>query len=55
MVIRALGALLAGYITLLLLVRLMEPRLIFFPGTARRLTPPPPELGLSPQSVRFRT
>ncbi len=55
MVIRIILALLTGYLVLLLLVRLMEPRLIFFPGTARRLTPPPPELGLSPQSVRFRT
>ena len=53
--IRALGALLVGYVILLLLVRAMEPRLIFFPGVARRLTAPPPELGLDPRSVRFRT
>jgi fermentation-respiration switch protein FrsA (DUF1100 family) len=32
----------------------MEPRLIFFPGVARRLTPPPPELGLDPEAVRFQ-
>lgn len=53
--IRILAALLVGYVILLLLVRLLEPRLIFFPGPSRRLTPPPPELGLSPESVRFRT
>lgn len=52
--IRLLAALAAGYVVLLLLVRLMEPHLIFAPGSARTLTPPPADLGLDPRPVRFR-
>src|SRR6478735_11497019 len=52
--LRILGALVVGYVLLVLLVRAMEPRLVFAPGSARRLTPPPPALGLDPESVRFR-
>jgi len=52
--LRVLAALIAGYVVLVLLIRAMEPRLVFAPGTARRLTPPPAALGLDPQPVRFR-
>jgi pimeloyl-ACP methyl ester carboxylesterase len=52
--LRVVGVLLAAYVILVLLVRAMEPRLVFAPGAARRLTPPPPALGLAPEAVRFR-
>ncbi|HET7423834.1 MAG TPA: alpha/beta hydrolase [Gemmatimonadales bacterium] len=52
--LRILGALVVGYVLLVFLVRAMEPRLVFAPGSARRLTPPPPALGLDPEPVRFR-
>jgi hypothetical protein len=52
--LRIVGALVVGYVLLVLLVRAMEPRLVFAPGSARRLTPPPPVLRLDPQPVRFR-
>jgi pimeloyl-ACP methyl ester carboxylesterase len=52
--LRIVGALLVGYLILVLLVRAMEPRLVFAPGPARRLTAPPPGLGLDPAPVRFR-
>lgn len=52
--LRIVGALVVGYLVLVLLVRAMEPRLVFAPGSARRLTPPPGALGLHPESVRFR-
>jgi uncharacterized protein len=52
--LRLVGAVVVGYVILVLVVRAMEPRLIYFPGSARRLTPPPPALGLAPESVRFR-
>lgn len=51
--IRTLALLAAGYAVLLLVVMAMEPRLIFAPGPDRRLTPPPPHLGLDPRPVRF--
>jgi pimeloyl-ACP methyl ester carboxylesterase len=53
--LRIAGALIVGYVLLVLLIRAMEPRLVYAPGPARRLTPPPPGLGLQPESVRFRT
>jgi hypothetical protein len=52
--LKIVGALLVGYVIVVLLVRAMEPRLVFAPGTARHLTPPPAALGLRPESVRFR-
>ena len=52
--LRIVGALVVGYVLLVLLVRAMEPRLVFAPGAARRLTPPPAALGLDPEPVRFR-
>ena len=52
--LRILGALLVGYVILVLLIRAMEPRLVYAPGTARHLIPPPPGLGLQPETVRFR-
>ena len=51
--LRIVGALVVGYVLLVLLVRAMEPRLVFAPGSARRLTPPPPALRLDPEPVRF--
>jgi fermentation-respiration switch protein FrsA (DUF1100 family) len=42
------------YIGLLLLLRLNESRLIYAPGTARVLTPPPRELGLPVERVAIR-
>src|SRR5262245_20832227 len=52
--LRVLGALVVGYLILVVVIRAMEPRLVFAPGAARRLTPPPALLGLDPQTVRFR-
>ena len=52
--LRILAALIAGYVVLVLLVWAMEPRLVFAPGAARRLTPPPAALGLDPEPVHFR-
>jgi fermentation-respiration switch protein FrsA (DUF1100 family) len=45
----------AIYIGLLLLLRLNESRLIYFPGAARQLLPPPAELGLPVQRVEIPT
>jgi fermentation-respiration switch protein FrsA (DUF1100 family) len=42
------------YLGLLLLLRLNESRLIYAPGTARVLTPPPRELGLPVERVEIR-
>jgi fermentation-respiration switch protein FrsA (DUF1100 family) len=55
MLVSLLGAALALYAALLLLLRLAEPRLIYAPGSATTLTPPPPSLGLAPERVEFRT
>jgi hypothetical protein len=46
---------LALYVGLLLLLRLNESRLIYAPGTARVLTPPPRELDLPVERVEIRT
>jgi hypothetical protein len=43
------------YVGLLLLLRLNESRLIYAPGTARVLTPPPRELDLPVERVEIRT
>jgi pimeloyl-ACP methyl ester carboxylesterase len=53
-VLRIAGALVAGYVILVLVIRAIEPRLVFAPGSARRLTPPPASLGLAPEALRFR-
>ena len=45
----------AIYAGLLILLRLAEPRLIYFPGQQRHLLPPPAELGLSPQRIEIPT
>ena len=52
--LRIVGAAIVAYVILVLIVRAMEPRLVFAPGPARRLTPPPAALGLDPELVRFR-
>jgi uncharacterized protein len=51
--LRIAGALIVGYVILVLLIRAMEPRLVYAPGAARHLTTPPPALGLTPETVRF--
>jgi uncharacterized protein len=51
--LRIAGALIIGYVILVLLIRAMEPRLVYAPGAARYLTAPPPALGLTPETVRF--
>jgi len=43
------------YLGLLLLLRLNESRLIYFPGAGRRLLPPPAELGLPVERVEIPT
>lgn len=43
----------AAYVVLLVLLRLGEPRLLYFPGP-RALLPPPPELDLPVERVGFR-
>jgi len=52
-VISLLALSIALYAAFLLLLRLAEPRLIYAPGSSRKLTPPPPELGLAPERVEF--
>jgi uncharacterized protein len=44
-----------GYLGLLLLLRLNERRLVYFPGAERRLVPPPAQLGLPVQRVEIPT
>jgi uncharacterized protein len=46
---------LVAYLALLLLLRLNESRLIYFPGPSRALLPPPTELDLPVQRVTFPT
>src|SRR3954471_11814025 len=43
------------YLGLLLLLRLNESRLIYFPGSERRLIPPPAELQLPVRRAAIRT
>lgn len=49
------GGLAIGYLGVLLLLRLSEPRLLYAPGPSRTLQPPPPALGLSPERVEIPT
>jgi fermentation-respiration switch protein FrsA (DUF1100 family) len=49
------GALAVGYLGVLLLLRLSEPRLLYAPGPSRTLQPPRPALGLSPERVEIPT
>lgn len=44
-----------AYLGLLLLLRLNEPRLLYFPGPPRPLVPPPPELHLPVERTEIRT
>jgi uncharacterized protein len=44
-----------GYLGLLVLLRLNESRLVYLPGSERRLTPPPAQLQLPVQRVSIRT
>jgi fermentation-respiration switch protein FrsA (DUF1100 family) len=44
-----------AYLTILILLRLNEGRLIYFPGQQRSLIPPPPGLGLPVQRVEIPT
>jgi fermentation-respiration switch protein FrsA (DUF1100 family) len=44
-----------GYLGLLLLLRFNESRLIYFPGSERRLTPPPVELQLPVERATIKT
>ena len=50
-----LFVLVASYLALLLLLRLSEPRLLYFPGPRGALLPPPPQLGLPVERVELRT
>ena len=43
----------AAYLALLVLLRLSEPRLLYYPGPRGALLPPPPSLGLPVEQVRF--
>jgi fermentation-respiration switch protein FrsA (DUF1100 family) len=45
----------AAYLAILVLLRLNEGRLIYFPGPERHLVPPPPQLGLPVQRVKIPT
>jgi fermentation-respiration switch protein FrsA (DUF1100 family) len=45
---------LVGYLAVLLLLRLNETSLVYAPGP-RALSPPPPQLGLHPETVEFPT
>jgi fermentation-respiration switch protein FrsA (DUF1100 family) len=53
MVMGILALLIGLYAGFLLFLRLAEPRLLYAPGPATHLTPPPPELGLAPERVEF--
>jgi fermentation-respiration switch protein FrsA (DUF1100 family) len=51
----AIGAALALYLCILVLLRLFEPHLIYFPGQQRSLVAPPARLGLPIQRVEIPT
>jgi fermentation-respiration switch protein FrsA (DUF1100 family) len=53
MVLHLLAVLAAAYLGFLLLLRLSETRLLYAPGSARTLTPPPAALGLAPVRVEI--
>lgn len=48
-----LASVVVAYLVLVLLVRLNESRLLYFPGSVRTLEPPPPELDLRVERVEF--
>jgi fermentation-respiration switch protein FrsA (DUF1100 family) len=50
-----IAAVLVTYLGLLVLLRLSEPRLIYFPGSGRSLIPPPAWLGLPVERVEIAT
>jgi hypothetical protein len=50
-----IAAVLVTYLGLLVLLRLSEPRLIYFPGSRRSLIPPPAWLGLPVERVEIAT
>ncbi len=51
----AIAAIAVFYLVLLVLLRLSESRLIYFPGAQRRLVSPPASLGLSNERVEMLT
>ena len=51
----AIGAAALIYVALLLLLRVYEPSLIYYPGPQRRLTAPPVRLGLPIERVEIPT
>src|SRR4051812_18962579 len=53
MLIGILAAVVALYAGFLLLLRAAEPRLVYAPGPATHLTPPPADLRLAPERVTF--
>jgi fermentation-respiration switch protein FrsA (DUF1100 family) len=55
MVVSLLAALAVGYLAILLLLRIFEPRLVYAPGPSRTLDPPPPALDLAPERVELLT
>jgi len=55
MLIGIVAAAVVLYAGFLLLLRLAEPRLVYAPGPATHLTPPPAELGLAPERVAFES
>ena len=55
MTVSILAALVAGYLGLLVLLRLSESRLLYAPGPPGPLAPPPSHLGLAPERVELPT
>jgi len=53
MAVAAVAALAAAYVAVLLLLRFSESRLVYAPGPARTLEPPPPNLSLAPERVEI--
>lgn len=55
MLVSLLIVVVGTYVGLLVLLRLNESRLLYFPGAGRVLVPPPPELGLPVERAEMRT
>jgi len=53
MIVQLLTVLAVAYLAFLLLLRVSESRLLYAPGAARTLTPPPAGLGLAPERVEI--
>ncbi len=53
MIVQLLAVLAVAYLAFLLLLRLSESRLLYVPGAARTLTPPPAAFGLAPERVEI--